>query len=208
MTSLLSLRSSILGDAGVSNQLVDATLAALRDQRPELGITERNLGTAPIPHFGTDAVAAMGGDPRNPAQADALALSDQLIAELKASDVLLIGAPLYNFGIASSLKSWFDHVMRAGETFSYSEAGPKGLLTGKRSIIVTTRGGSYAEGAAREMDSVVPHLRTMLNFIGITDQSFVVVDRLAFGPEAKAASVAAAQVALAGLLGLRLNEAA
>lgn len=208
MTTLLSLRSSILGDAGASNQLVAEALAGLRDQMPDLHITDRDLGAAPVPHFGADSVAAMGGNPANAAQAAALALSDQLIAELKAADTLLIGAPLYNFGIASSLKSWFDHVMRAGVTFSYSEAGPQGLMTGKRAIIITSRGGSYSEGPARAMDSVVPHLRTMLTFIGITDQSFVVADKLAFGPEAKAASMAAAHAALAAHLGLKVSEAA
>lgn len=208
MTTLLSLRSSILGDAGVSNQLLAAAVTALRNQMPDLRITDRDLGAMPVPHFGADSVAALDGSPANAAQEAALALSDQLIAELKAADVLLIGAPLYNFGISSSLKSWFDHVIRAGVTFSYSEAGPKGLMTGKRAIVVTSRGGSYSESPAREMDSVLPHLRTMLTFIGITDLRFVVADKLAFGPEAKTASMAAAQDALAKHLGLKRPQAA
>lgn len=208
MTTLLSLRSSILGAGSASNQLIEAALAGVRDQMPDLRLIDRDLGASPVQHFGADSMAAMGGSPANAAQQAALALSDQLIAELKAADTLLIGAPLYNFGIASSLKSWFDHVMRAGVTFRYSEAGPQGLMTGKRAIIVTSRGGSYADGPAREMDSVLPHLRTMLTFIGITDLRFVVADKLAFGPEARAASMAAAQTDLAAHLGLAASETA
>ncbi|MDO9490030.1 MAG: NAD(P)H-dependent oxidoreductase, partial [Sphingomonadaceae bacterium] len=106
--------------------------------------------------------------------------------------LIVIGAPMYNFGIASTLKSWFDHILRAGETFRYTEAGPEGLLTGKRAVIVETRGGLYSEGPAAAMDSQEPHLRTMLGFAGITDVEFVRVERLAFGPEAGAAAVEAA----------------
>ncbi len=96
------------------------------------------------------------------------ALSDTLIAELQSADILVIGAPMYNFGIASTLKAWFDHVLRAGITFRYGESGPEGLLKGKRAIVIESRGGLYSEGPAQVMDAQEPHLRGMLRFMGIT----------------------------------------
>jgi FMN-dependent NADH-azoreductase len=99
---------------------------------------------------------------------------------------------MYNFGMASTLKAWFDHVARAGITFRYSEAGPEGLLKGKKTIVVESRAGLYSEGPAAAMDSQEPHLRTLLGFLGLDDVTFVRAERLAFGPEAAAASIAGA----------------
>ncbi len=131
----------------------------------------------------------------NEVQANAQALSDELIAELKAADLLVIGAPMYNFGIPSTLKAWFDYVLRAGVTFSYSEAGPEGLLKGKRAIVVLTRGGLYSEGPAQLMDAQEPHLRTLLGFIGITDVTFIRAEKLAFGASFQEEAIAAAKKA-------------
>jgi len=191
---VLAVTSSALGDASASNKLVNDTIAQLTARNPGLQLATRDLGNGQVPHLDLDgATAIRGGEPANAAQAAAQKLSDELIAEVKAADVLVIGAPMYNFGIPSTLKAWFDYVLRAGVTFRYTEAGPEGLLTGKRAIVVATRGGLYSEGPAKAMDSQEPHLRTMLSFIGITDITFVYAEKLAFGPEAREASIGEAK---------------
>jgi FMN-dependent NADH-azoreductase len=161
-----------------------------------------------VPHLTQDAAVGVRGEPSNAAQAAARALSDTLIGELEAADVIVIGAPMYNFGIPSTLKAWFDHVLRAGRTFRYSEAGPEGLVKGKRAIIVEARGGFYSDGPARVMDFQEPYLRTLLGFIGIADVTFVRAERLGFGPEARDQAVAAAQAEIARLAEGGLSQAA
>src|SRR3712207_5341451 len=106
---------------------------------------------------------------------------------------------MYNFGIASTLKAWFDHVLRAGITFRYSEAGPEGLVRGKKAIGVERRAGFYSEGPAAAIDSQEPHLRTLLGFMGVTDVTFVRAEKLAFGPEAADAAIADAIAELESL---------
>jgi FMN-dependent NADH-azoreductase len=196
MAQVLVLNSSAAGDASVSKLLVQEAVAQLSRQDPELRVATRDLGDDPIPHLTRDSAAALRGEPANPAQAAARALSDALVDELKAADTIIIGAPMYNFGIPSTLKAWFDHVLRAGVTFSYSEAGPEGLLTGKRAIVVESRGGLYSEGPAQIMDAQEPHLRTLLGFMGITDVSFVRAERLAFGAEVREKEIGRAQAEL------------
>jgi FMN-dependent NADH-azoreductase len=156
-------------------------------------IVRRDVGTDPVPHLRRrDHPAIRGGEAETDAARDALALSDTLIAELKAADLVVIGAPMYNFGMPSTLKAWFDHVLRAGITFRYSAAGPEGLLKGKKAIVVESRAGLYSEGPAAAMDSQEPHLRTLLGFMGLDDVTFVRAEKLAFGPEAAEASIAEA----------------
>lgn len=198
MSTVLVLASSVLGEASVSNRLAQDAVARLRARDADLRLIERDLGGEPIPHLSADATAVIrGAEPANERQAAALALSNALIAELKAADIIVIGAPMYNFGIASGLKAWFDHVLRAGVTFRYGEAGPEGLLTGKRAIVVETRGGFYSEGPTQAFDSQEPHLRTLLGFIGITDVTFIRAEKLAFGPEAQEQAITAAREQLA-----------
>jgi len=103
---------------------------------------------------------------------------------------------MYNFSISTGLRAWFDYVLRAGETFSYSEVGPKGLLTGKRVIVVESRGGLYTEGPAKAIDFQEPYLRTLLGFIGLSDVTFIHAEKLGFGPEAREAALASAKQAL------------
>ena len=125
MSTVLVLNSSASGTASVSRQLVARAVAELRVQDPDLRVVARDLGTDPIPHLTLESATALrGADPVNQEQAAAQALSNQLISELKAADVIVIGAPMYNFGIPSTLKAWFDYVLRAGLTFRYTEAGP------------------------------------------------------------------------------------
>jgi FMN-dependent NADH-azoreductase len=104
----------------------------------------------------------------------------------------VIGAPMYNFSVPTTLRAWFDHVLRAGETFRYTEQGPQGLLPGKRVIVVESRGGLYSEGAGAASDFQEPYLRHLLGFMGLTDVTFVRAEKLGFGPEARAAAIAAA----------------
>lgn len=196
MTTILALRSSILGAASASNHLIDETLANVRAENRAVRIIERDLAASPIPHFDGAAANGTRAEPVDLEQERARALSDLLIAEVQAADILLIGAPMYNFGIPSTLKSWFDHVLRAGVTFSYTEAGPEGLLKGKRAVVVLSRGGHYPEGPTHAMDSQVPHLRTLLSFVGITDIDFVMADKLAFGADAREAAIASAKVGI------------
>jgi len=198
MSTILVLTSSALGTASVSNQLVQDTIGGLRLQDPDLRIITRDLGGNPIPHLTVESATALrGAEPGNAEQTAARALSDDLIAEIKAADTLVIGAPMYNFGIASTLKTWFDYVLRAGITFKYSESGPVGLLEGKRAIVIESRGGLYSEGPAKVMDSQEPHLRNLLGFIGITNITFVRAEKLAFGPEARQRAIDTARAKLA-----------
>ena len=200
MSTVLVLNSSALGTASVSKQLIDSTVERLRAQTPGLKVVERDIGANPIPHLTLDAATAIrGGEPANVAQQQARTLSDELVAELQAADIVVIGAPMYNFGIPSTLKAWFDYVLRAVLTFKYSEAGPEGLVTGKRAIVVLSRGGLYSSGPAQPMDSQEPHLRTMLGFMGITDVTFVRAEKLGYGPEARQQAINDAEVELAKL---------
>lgn len=194
MPTVLVLTSSVLGETSVSSQLVQEAVSRLRSQDPTLRVITRDLGGSPIPHLTLDAATALRVDePANAAQAAAQALSNELIAELQAADIVVIGAPMYNFGISSTLKTWFDYVLRAGVTFRYTESGPAGLLRGKRAIVIESRGGLYSEGPAQVMDSQEPHLRTLLGFIGITDVTFIRAEKLAFGPEAREQAIGAAR---------------
>lgn len=194
MSTVLVLTSSVNGEASASNSLVAHAVAQLRHDDLSLKIVRRDLAANPVPHLNADSATVLrGSDPVNPAQVAARDLSDTLISEVLAADTVLIGAPMYNFGIPSTLKSWFDHVLRAGITFRYGETGPEGLAKGKRALVIESRGGIYSEGPARTMDSQEPHLRTLLGFIGITDVTFVRAEKLAFGPEASEAALRSAK---------------
>jgi FMN-dependent NADH-azoreductase len=197
MASILIVDSAATGEASVSRKLTRALADTLQRRHPAARIVRRDVGAAPVPHLSEATVPAIrGGLAETPEAERALALSNELIAELKAADVIVIGAPMYNFGMPSTLKAWFDHVLRAGITFRYSEAGPEGLVTGKKAIVVETRAGLYSQGPAAAMDSQEPHLRTLLGFMGIDDVTFVRAEKLAFGPDAAAAAIAEAIGAL------------
>ena len=194
MSSVLVITSSALGASSVSNQIVQDAVAGLRARDPDLNVITRDLGNTPIPHLNSDSAAVLRGTtPANDAQATAQILSDELIGELKAADTVVIGSPMYNFGITSTLKAWFDHVLRAGITFRYAETGPVGLLKGKRAIVIESRGGFFSDGVTKSMDSQEPHLRTLLGFMGIADVTFIRAEKLAFGPDARAQSIDAAR---------------
>ena len=209
MANILILDSAATGEASVSRRLTRALAETLQRRDPTARIVRRDVGAEPIPHLGEATVPAIrSGLAETPEAERALALSNELIAELKAAEVIVIGAPRYNFGMPSTLKAWFDHVLRAGITFRYSESGPEGLVTGKKAIVVEARAGLYSEGPAAAMDSQEPHLRTLLGFMGIDDVTFVRAEKLAFGPEAAAAAVADAIGAIETLAETELPLAA
>lgn len=185
--NILVINSSAANERSVSSQLTRRVLEKLAEAKP-MNVVTRDVGSAPLPHLTADTVNAVRGEPATLEERTARALSDELVSELQAADLVVIGAPMYNFGITSTLKAWFDHVLRAGVTFRYTAEGPQGLLTGKRAIVVETRGGLYSAGPAVAMDSQEPHLRTMLGFMGITDVTFVRAERLAFDAAASIAT--------------------
>lgn len=133
-------------------------------------------------------------DQRSDAQRESLALSDTLIQEVKSAETIVIGAPIYNFGISATLKTWVDQIARAGITFKYSESGPQGLMTGKRAIIAITSGGTQV---GSDIDFASGYLRHVLGFVGITDVQFVAADQLAVDADASHAKADAALQALA-----------
>jgi FMN-dependent NADH-azoreductase len=205
MNSLLVINSSAAREGSVSRTLVEETVARLLEGNPEAQVVRRDLGSSPVPHLTVETLSGVRGQPATAAENAARKLSDELIAELRAADTIVIGAPMYNFSVPTSLRAWFDYVLRAGETFSYSEAGPKGLLGGKRVIVIESRGGLYSEGPAGAYDFQEPYLKHLLGFVGITDVTFVHAEKIGYGPDArnaaltqaKARIVAATQPALA-----------
>lgn len=194
MAKILILDSAATGEASVSRKLTEELAAAATARDASVEIVRRDIGAEPIPHLTAETVGAIrAGEATTDAGHAALALSDALVEELRTADTIVIGAPMYNFGIPSTLKAWFDHVLRARVTFRYTDAGvSEGLLKGKKAIVVESRAGLYSEGPAAAMDSQEPHLRTLLGFIGIDDVTFVRAEKLAFGPEAAEASIAEA----------------
>ncbi|MGE0873049.1 MAG: FMN-dependent NADH-azoreductase [Burkholderiales bacterium] len=194
MRTILHLNSSIFGVAGQSSALADAFVA----QFPAARVISRDLSTQVLPHLDAARFAAFLSRPesRTPAQQAVLDESDALIAELQAADTIVIGLPMYNFGIPSQLKAYFDHVARAGVTFRYTDKGAVGLLTGKKAYVFTARGGIY-QGTPK--DTQTPYVRDFLAFLGITDVEFVHAEGLAIGDAHKQASLAQARRALRDL---------
>ena len=175
---LLHLDSSIQNDASASRTVSAAVVERLRATHGSLDASYRDLAADPLPHITLPGFAS----PQAAAVLDAF----------READVVVIGAPMYNFGMPSQLKAWFDHIMVAGKTFQYGEKGVEGLAGGKKVIIALSRGGIYSAGAAAGMEHAETHLRALLNFIGITDIEFVVTEGVALGVEQREAALQAA----------------
>src|SRR5258706_7460651 len=180
MNTLLQLDSSIQSAEGASSRLAGQFVAAWRQVRPDTALIHRDLARDPVPHLTAERFAAFLAKPesRTPEQQAIAGQSDALIEELRRADTIVLALPMYNFGIPSTLKAYFDHVARAGQTFRYTEKGPVGLLTGKRAIVFATRGGMYA-GTPRDTQSA--YVRDFLAFLGITEIEFVYAEGLAMG---------------------------
>jgi FMN-dependent NADH-azoreductase len=193
--NILQINSSARSTGSESTRLADAIVAKLAAANPGASVERRDLAANPHPVIDEPTLQALftPADQRTPEQAARVALDDALIAQVQAADVIVIGAPMYNFGITVQLKSWFDAIARAGVTFKYGPTGPVGLLTGKKVYVAVSRGGLHRDAPS---DTQLPHVKMFLNFVGLTDVQVVYSEGLGMGPEAvaKAQAEADAQV--------------
>lgn len=198
MTTLLKINASLFSTQGQSSQLAERFVAARLAATPGLKVISHDLGAEPVPHLDAARFLSFLAKPeeRSAEQRAVVAYSDALIEELRQADEIVIGLPMYNFGVPSTLKAWFDHIARAGVTFRYTATGPEGLLTGKKVTIFAARGGLYA---GTPKDSQTTYVRDFLAFIGITEVEFVYAEGLNMGDESKAAALTAAHGKLAEL---------
>lgn len=185
--NILHIDSGIFIEQSVSRQLSRDIVAHL-NQGNDSQVTYRDVVVNPIPHLDAETLLAES----NP-------LNDELLAEIQAADVLVIGAPMYNFTIPTQLKAWLDRVLKAGVTFKYTEQGPVGLLQGKTAYIASGRGGVYSKGEAAALDHQESYLRNALAFIGITDVHVVRAEGVNLGEEPRKQALAAAEEAIAAL---------
>ena len=196
MKTILQIQSSLFNGNGQSSRLASAFVARAF---PAAKLIVRDLARDPVPHLDAARFSAFTAKPeeRTPEQQAVVAYSDALIDELRRADVIVLGLPMYNFGVSSQLKAWIDHIARAGETFRYTAGGPVGLLTGKKAYIFATRGGRYAGSAA---DTQTQYVRQLLEFVGIDDVEFVYAEGLAISEAARNAGLAAANERMETLL--------
>ena len=189
MNNVLVLKSSILANNSQTNQLSDYFVSKLADKN----VVIRDLAANPLPHFDATAATALRGQPTSAEENALLALSDELVAEIKNADTLIINAPMYNFHIPTQLKSYFDFIARPRVTFQYSEKGPEGLLKGKKAVVLVAFGGFHQN---QPTDLVTSYMKAILGFVGITDVQFVYMEGIGFGPEAveKAQAQAKAEI--------------
>ena len=185
---VLHLDSGIFVEQSVSRQLSKDIVAKLTQQGDDVEVTYRDLVSNPVPHLQAEELLA-----------EDKPLTNELVAELQAADVVVIGAPMYNFTIPTQLKAWLDRVLQAGVTFRYTENGPEGLLTGKKAYLASGRGGVYSQGEAAALDHQEAYLKTALGFIGITDVEVVRAEGLNMGDEARAQGLSQAQAQIAEL---------
>jgi len=196
---ILQINASARSAGANSTRLADAITARLLAQHPEAVVELRDLASHPHPVLDEPALGALftPAEQRTPEQAARVALDDALIAQLQDSDVLVLGVPMYNFGVPVQLKTWIDAIARAGVTFRYTANGPEGLVKGKKAYIALARGGLYRNTPA---DSQVPYLKSVLAFIGITDVEFIYAEGLAMGAESAGKAFADAEETIAEIV--------
>jgi FMN-dependent NADH-azoreductase len=192
--TLLHIDSSITGDLSVSRELTARTVTAWVAAHPGTEVQYLDLATQVVPHLSADALGFRTGQAATTdAQRTENALSEALVTQFLAADVIVIGAPLYNFTIPTQLKAWIDRIAQAGRTFQYTAQGPQGLAGGKTVIVVLTRGGVYSSSeAGRALEHQETYLQTVLGFLGITDVRFVRAEGVAMGADRKAQALASA----------------
>ncbi len=197
--NILQINASARREGANSTRIADMVAQRLLQRDPQARLSLRDLAATPHPMLDEAALGALftPADKRSPEQAARVALDDALIQEVQAHEVLVIGVPMYNFGVPSQLKNWIDAIARAGVTFRYTESGPQGLLTGKTVYLALARGGRYRDTAA---DAQVPYLKTVLGFLGMKDVRLIYAEGFAMGPEAAAQAVAQAQADLEAAL--------
>ena len=193
--NILQINASARREGANSTRVADSIVARLQAANPGASLTLRDLAVTPHPVLDEAALGALftPADQRSAEQAARVALDDALIAEIQAHDTVVLGVPMYNFGVPVQLKSWIDAIARAGVTFRYTATGPEGLLTGKKVYVALARGGLYRDTAN---DSQVPYLKSVLGFLGLTDVQFIYAEGLAMGPEAVAKGFAQAEADL------------
>ncbi len=198
---LLHIDASILGGNSVSRQLSAAIVERLKASTPNLETTYRDITAAPLLHLdGAHLAAAQGAVPESAAVQADIAASQAALEDFLAADIVVIGAPMYNFTIPSQLKAWIDRILVAGKTFKYSEKGVEGLAKGKRVIVAISRGGLYGPGApAAAGEHLETYLRWVFGFIGITDPEIIIAEGLQMGPEQREKALAGALQAATGL---------
>lgn len=193
--NILQINASARREGANSTRLANSVTARLQAANPGATLTLRDLAVTPHPMLDEAALGALftPADKRNADQAGRVTLDDALIAEIQAHDTLVLGVPMYNFGVPVQLKSWIDAIARSGVTFRYTANGPEGLLTGKTVYVALARGGLYRDTAH---DSQVPYLKSVLGFLGMTDVHFIYAEGLAMGPEAAEKAFAQAEADL------------
>ncbi|MEO4183166.1 FMN-dependent NADH-azoreductase [Acinetobacter pittii] len=176
MAKILVLKSSIMGEGSQTNRLIDVMLEHRKDQGLQDNITIRNLAEMNLPVLDLEIFQALrGAENINQDIQQIIALSDELIAELKSADLLVIGAPMYNLNVPTQLKNWFDLVARARQTFRYTETYPQGLVEGVKAVVVSSRGGIHV---GQETEAVTPYLKAVLGLMGIHDVDFIYAEGL------------------------------
>jgi FMN-dependent NADH-azoreductase len=197
--NILQINSSARSNGSESTRLADALVAKLAAANPGAAVTRRDLAANPHPVLDETALQALftPADQRTPEQAARVALDDALIAQAQAADVIVIGAPTYNFGITAQLKTWFDAIARAGVTFKYGPTGPVGLLTGKKVYVALSRGGFHRDAPT---DTQLAHIKMFLGFVGLTDVQYVFAEGMGMGPEAVAKAQAQADAEINAIL--------
>ena len=194
--NILQVNSSARIEGSHSTKLAQALVARIRADNPGATLTVRDLSRMPHPPLDESTLQAlfMPADQRTPEHDARIALDDVLIAEIQAADVVVLGVPMYNFGVSAQLKNWIDAISRAQVTFRYTANGPEGLLKGKKVYVALTRGGKYRNTPS---DTQVPYLQTIFTFLGMTDVHFVYAEGLAMGPEAEQNALASARSQIA-----------
>lgn len=198
MTTLLQINTSIHSGNGESSRMANDFVSAWHESHADAKVVTRDLADEPVPHLSADRFQAFitPAEQRSADQKVTVAYSDALINELRATDVIVLGLPMYNFGVPSMLKAYIDHIARAGVTFKYTENCPVGLLTGKKAYVFAARGGLYI---GTPLDTQTAYVRDFLRFLGITDVEFVYAEGLAISPDSKRAALAQVQNAIRDL---------
>ncbi|QGZ41666.1 FMN-dependent NADH-azoreductase [Pseudoduganella flava] len=204
MANVLYINSSVRSSGSLSRQLSAEFIGKWQANHPTDTIVERDLAANPVPHLTEEMLGAFftAPDQRTAAQAQTVKLSDDLVDEVLAADVIVIGAPMYNFSVPSGLKAYIDHIARAGRTFKYTDKGPVGLIEGKKVYVFTASGGVYSEGPAAGYDFLATYLKAVLGFLGITDISFIRAEGVALGDAALAATLEKSRQSIDTLAGV------
>lgn len=198
MNKILVLKSSIMGNNSQTNSLIDTFLTKRQLKGLQDEVTIRDLATLNLPVLDNELFNSMRGATNFSEKAfNAVALSDKLIAEIKGSDMVVIGAPMYNLNVPTQLKNWFDLVTRAGVTFKYTETYPMGLVEGVRAVVVSSRCGIHL---GQPTDAVTPYLKSVLGLIGITDMEFIYAEGMDMKPHGKEQGIANANAKMASLI--------